>query len=412
MPRGVRLATLLTLWLVALLIFVSAFSWDWVSTWRKVGVPSLTPRFADLYVITAGIETLHEGGDPLAANPADPYHRPMNYPRIWLYLFSAARVSRGNMWAVGLLFGAFYLACISFILIKTRYAVDAGIILLTSLSAAHLLAMERGNNDLFVFSLVFLGCIVTNKHLKLGLLGAAGMLKIYPIAAMVVNAIRQHKRKRAFAILVTVLVMAVVLLQWHDLSLIRAGTPIYRIKSYGVLALEQEILFDTLQWGFLIGLGWVVVLECWLAGGLAIVKAWTNPHKIEASITNSRFVEMFCVFGATYVFTYAVGSNWDYRLIFLLPTLPLSLEMARSSRHKAWAIVYLSLVCLAENSIRFEQSGGTTAGHAATFTLFIMLLAMLTRLLATFLKTSDDEAQMLQSPSLAVSATEALHSHN
>jgi len=53
--------------------------------------------FLDLYVIPTGIETLHNGGDPLAANPADPLHRSMNYPRVWLYLFSAAGITRGNV---------------------------------------------------------------------------------------------------------------------------------------------------------------------------------------------------------------------------------------------------------------------------------------------------------------------------
>jgi hypothetical protein len=86
MVRGVRIASLLTLWLVPLLIFVSAFSSDWVTSWRTLGVPAMTPHFLDLQSIPAAIETLHQGGDPLIANPADPTHRPMNYPRVWLYL--------------------------------------------------------------------------------------------------------------------------------------------------------------------------------------------------------------------------------------------------------------------------------------------------------------------------------------
>jgi len=40
----------------------------------NAGRASMTPHFLDLYVIPTGIETLHNGGDPLAANPADPLH--------------------------------------------------------------------------------------------------------------------------------------------------------------------------------------------------------------------------------------------------------------------------------------------------------------------------------------------------
>jgi hypothetical protein len=410
MVRGVRIAALGTLWLVPLLIFVSALSSDWLSTWRPLGVPSMTPHFLDLYVIPTAIETLHKGGDPLDANPADPLHRSMNYPRVWLYLFSAARITRGNITTVALIFCAFYLSCMSFLILQTRHALDAVILLLASLSVAPLLAMERGNTDLLVFSLIFLACIVTNEHTKSGLFGVAALLKIFPIAAMMTDAIRRPRKKRMLAAVLTGIVLALILLQWHDLSLIRKGTPVYRVKSYGVLSLEQEVLFDTLQWGFLIGLGWIVVLECWLAGALAIGNAWRNPWEFDGSALNPRFVEMFSVFGGTYVFTYAIGSNFDYRLILLLPTLPLALEMVRSSPYRVWGIVYLGLVALAENSIAFEQSGGTIAGHAATFALFIILLAMLTRLHKISLVAPDTSPQILQRSQPVVHGPRDLHS--
>jgi Glycosyltransferase family 87 len=410
MVRGARIATLVTLWLVPLLIFVSAFSSDWVATWRPLGVPSMTPHFLDLQSIPAAIETLHKGGNPLDANPADPLHRSMNYPRVWLYIFSAAKITRGNVSTVALIFCALYLTCISFLIVQTRNAVDAVILLLASLSAAPLLAMERGNTDLFVFAVIFLACVVTNKHLKSGLFGVAALLKIFPIAAMVMDAIHRTKKERISAVLLTGVVLALILLQWHDLSLIRKGTPAYSARSYGVLSLEQEFLIDTFQWGFLIGLGWIVVLECWLAGALAITNAWRNPREADFFIQNSRFAEMFAIFGGTYVFTYAVGSNFDYRLILLLPTLPLVLEMARISRHRVWAIVYLTMAVLAENSIGFEQFGGTIAGHAATFTLFIMLLGMLTRLFMASLSAHDGSPQMLRRSSPAVHTAQNFHS--
>jgi len=288
--------------------------------------------------------------------------------------------------------------------------VDAVILLIAGLSVAPLLVMERGNTDMLVFSLIFLACIVTNKQLKSGLFGVAALLKIFPIAAMMMDVIRRPKKERTLAALLTGVVLALILLQWHDLSLIRKSTPVYRVRSYGVLSLEEEILFDTLQWGFLIGLGWIVVLECWLAGALAIVNAWRHPSELDTSIQKSRFAEMFAVFGGTYVFTYAVGGNFGYRLILLLPTLPLVLEMTRSSQRRVWAICYIALVGLAENSIGFEQSGGTIAGHVATFALFIMVLGMLTRLLMVSLNAPDGSPQMLPRPSPAVHAPQSLHS--
>jgi hypothetical protein len=87
----------------------------------------MTPHFLDLSGFPAAIETLHQGGDPLVANPTDPMHRTMNYPRVWLYLFSAAGITRGSVPRVALLFCAFYLACISFLIVQTSHVVDATI---------------------------------------------------------------------------------------------------------------------------------------------------------------------------------------------------------------------------------------------------------------------------------------------
>ena len=99
---------------------------------------------------------------------------------------------------------------------------------------------------------------------------------------------------------------------------------------------------------------------------------------IDSSTMNSKATEMFAVFGGIYAFTYAVGGNYDYRLIFLAPTLPFVLQLGRS-QHRMWAVLYIAMVALAENAMAFEDYGGTLAGHAATFLLFLMVLAMLTK---------------------------------
>lgn len=408
MLRGVRIAALATLWLVPLLILVSAFSSGWVTTWRALGVPSMTPPFLDLYGIPASVETLHQGLDPMVTNPSDPYHRPLNYPRVWLYLFSAAGITRGNVSAAGIVLCGFYLFCMSYLILQMKHAVDSVIILFVSLSVAPLFAIERGNNDLVVFSLVFLACVATNRYLKSGLFSVAALLKLYPIVGMTIDAIRRPLKERLLAALLILCVIFVLLLQWHDLTLIRHGTPVSRSMSFGVLSFAEEILHETSGWHFLAGLGWVVVLECWLAGALTVGNAWRNPLELDDSISNSRFAEMFSVFGGIYVFAYAIGSNWDYRLIFLLPTLPLAMEMARSPRYRRWAIAYLLLVGVAENSIGFETSGGTLVGHIATFALFIFLLTMLTNQNKSFLVSS----KILEFAEREVPSTSTAHAHS
>jgi hypothetical protein len=128
-----------------------------------------------------------------------------------------------------------------------------------------------------------------------------------------------------------------------------------------------------------IPMGWIVVLACWLAGAGAAVTAWTNRSTVEESIRNSPEGKLFSVFGAIYLFSFAIGSNWDYRLIFLLPTLPLAFDLARRPAHREWAISYIVLVILAENPLDLRYIHGTALSHVTTFLLFLFVCAILTR---------------------------------
>jgi hypothetical protein len=380
MLRTIKIGSLATLWLVPLLIFISAFSSSWIPTWRALGVPAMLPRFADLSTIPEGLEAQRQGKDPLVTNPTDASGRPVNYPRIWLRLFSALRVNVSNIWIVALLFCACYLTCMSVLIARAKHAGDALLLLLASLSISPLLAMERGNNDLFVFSLIFLGCLTTNKYLKSLALAGASLLKIFPVAGMIMDAARRPARQRIVPLMVAGLVFVLLAWQWRDLNLIRQATPVSRIRSYGYPSLQEEILhfFSDSALHF-IQMSWVVLGAFWLAVLSTLDLAWKRGLDLEPAVFNSPQGEMFSVFSAVYVFTYAAGSNWDYRLILLLPTLPFVLDLVRIARLRWWAGTYLVLAGIAENALGLEHHGGTLLVHLATFALFILALIMLTQ---------------------------------
>jgi len=340
----------------------------------------MLPRFADLSTIPEGLETLRHGEDPLVTNPADALRRPVNYPRIWLSLFSALGINVQNVWAIGIPFCAFYLLCMSVLIAQARHAAGAVILLIASLSISPLLAMERGNNDLFVFSLVFLGCIATNAYLKSLSLAGASLLKIFPLAGMMIDAVRRPTKQRTLPLFLTAVVLVLLAWQWRDLNLIRQATPISRIRSYGFLSLQEEILHffpDSLL--YVIQMGWIVLGGCWLVALSTVDLAWKSGLDLDPDLFNSPQGEMFSVFGGIYIFTYAIGSNWDYRLIFLLPTLPFALQLVRVARFKWWGVAYLVLVGIAENSLGLERYGGTLLVHLATFAIFLLALIVLTR---------------------------------
>jgi hypothetical protein len=379
-PPIVKLAILATLWLVPFLLLFLGSRFGWHAVWTAVGVPADALPFADLRSITGAVVTLQKHGDPLLANPADPWNRPMNYPRIWLYLFSVLRIDDQKVHGAGIALGVLYLGCVSALILRCERTLDAAIVLVAGLSLAPLWAMELGNTDLLIFFLVFLGSSVAATALQLGAFCAASLLKIYPLAAIAGNAMRQTAKLKIVSLVLAAAVLGSFGWQWRDMKEIRNSTPVSNRMAYGTLAIKAQLEEERgARDAYAADAGWSVLLACWLAGAAAIAAAYKSYSQLDETLQNSANGKVFSVFGAIYVFSFAIGSNWDYRLIFLLPTLPFVLEMIRNRARRRWAVAYVAAVMVAENPLDLRSIHGTAVSHLTTFFLFLMVLAILTQ---------------------------------
>ena len=144
----VAAALLLTLLLFGMLFSIYGASKTW-STWN---VPSMTPNFADLRSITNGAESYAKGVDPILANPADPWQRRQNYPRIWQSLYLLG-VNQSHTSLIATILIAFFLTGVLLILPNPNYF-TLFCLMVAVLSPAALLCVERGNIDLLMFFLV------------------------------------------------------------------------------------------------------------------------------------------------------------------------------------------------------------------------------------------------------------------
>lgn len=374
MVRGTKIVLLAILWLIPICLFSLAFKSDWPTFWNSVLVPSWKGPFMDLGSITSAVKVQQRGGDPLIANSIDVYQRPMNYPRIWLHLFSWLGIKDSNVRTVGVSFCVLYLICISWLMAHSASGPEALILLIAGLSLAPLLAIERGNTDLLVFSLVFLGCVTANKYIKPGVFFCAALLKIFPFVALVIDAARHPAKERRIPIVFAGLAMILLAWQWGDLNAIRHSTPVSTYLSYGLLSLKAQAGY--LSWS-LFAAGCAIAV---LIAGMT----WLMQPNLNESALRSKSGEMFLVFAGIYAFTFVIGSNWNYRLIFLLPTLPFAIEMIRSTRHRKWGIAYIAAVLVAENSFALGTYEGIPLGDIATFIVFAMISAILLPLAMNF----------------------------
>ena len=373
MERGVRIIAVLLLWLVPATIFYTAFSSAWDHVWQHWKVPSISPGFIDLRSITAGIETERHGGDALVANPYDRMQRPVNYPRVWLYLFAALHINERNLPAVGICFSTLFLLCISILILRSLGSIEALILLMAGLSWASLFAMERGNSDLFIFAVLFLGCVSNRESVKLAAYSLAALLKIFPVAALILHTLWKPARERIAPLFATLGVLAILLFQWRDLNAIRRGTPTEVWFSYGILSLKMQALRTN---GLITSL--VVLLSSWLLIVLTMWRAWLRGPQLSKSLLNTKASEMFVIFGGIYVFSFLAGANFDYRLIFLLPTMPFAFQLIRGTRHMLLGCIYVALVLVAENPVRLPARHEAVVMHLTTLGLALIALTLLT----------------------------------
>jgi hypothetical protein len=349
-----------------LAIAVAVLLFGWTPTWTALTVPTDQPLFSDMRSVQGAVEAVHHGLNPQVVNPADPWHRTMDYPMVWERIAELLHLE----------VEADYLS-FEIVLVLAFLASVAGMVwwapswwlVAASFSSSTLLLVERGNNDLAVFSLVCLAQAVPLAA-GLGILFVAALLKLYPVLcwpAMI--------RTRGTLILAVVLGATLLLLLQDELAAIHKAQPLRAYLSYGSSSFSYafKVMGHVTVPGPLIS----AVLVLVSLGALVLFAGHIR------FVQDGRFEARRRVFYAgAFVFlgTFVLGSNWDYRLVFLLFCVPLlaTLESPLFRR------MLLAILLVALNHSAFGTWFGL-AGYAvnelAKGVLFVLLAAVTTMVL-------------------------------
>jgi hypothetical protein len=156
----------------------------------------------------------------------------------------------------------------------------------------------------------------------LGLLFILGAfsLKLYPLFAAACF-VGERPRNRKIAMVVTALFAAVYAgINFHDLIEIYRGTPKARTMSYGLQVFAQYFEYKSdLPW-----VGSLLRGVSYLGAALAVALSWWIRKRQGRlpGIENSPYLDAFRIGAAVYVGTFILGNNYDYRLMFLILTVP------------------------------------------------------------------------------------------
>lgn len=310
--------------------------------WGRLGVPGGKDWWQDLRSVTGAWDCARRGVAVLPVNPCDPWHRPANYPRLWLLPYHLG-LGAGDTMALGFVVAAIFLAA-AILVVPPGAGLKLGALYSVVLcSPAAMLGVQRGNVDLTLFALVVLAVLVSRRGtaglvVSAALLALAAALKLFPFFSTGFL-LREHDRRRwAAALAVTLFFVAYVAALHHQIHQVYAAVPQGDTYSYGVQrtsewisALMQAHVSDRL----IAYRGWDLVLVLLFAG----VAIWLGRTRLRGVQSSARDLDLFWAGACTYAGTFAVARHFDYRLVFLLMTVPQLAHWANAGSRFAWATI-------------------------------------------------------------------------
>ena len=315
------------------------------ATWHLWNIPTLMPPFTDLRLLPGSAESYHAGFNPIHDNPGDPLGRQFNYPFAWYFVFYTGIRQDDTIW-IGALLATGYLFC-SWLFSRRIGLLAACLMSIILFSPASMLAMERGNVDLFIFILCTLTLLFLESRIWLATLFllTASFLKLFPVFGLAI--FLRESRTRFWTISLSFLVIFFIyaLLTYPNISASFAYTEKGGQLSYGVnvIPLYIEQMFSSKQLFDLL-----TPLTPLIGLGLFLYAFRLGSKSDLLPANDSRHLSAFRLGAMIYTGTFFIGNNWDYRLIFTLFTVPQLVDWATTSpiRIQArWTIVALVVAC-------------------------------------------------------------------
>jgi len=360
-----RNTLLLIILLMLVLIGLSFRFQGYENTWHIWNIPTLMPPFTDLRLLPGSAESFRAGYDPIYKNPGDPLGRHFNYPYAWYFVFYTGIQQDDTIW-IGAALALGYFFCV-WLFPRRIGLLSAGLMALVLFSPASMLAVERGNVDLFIFVLCTLTLLFMERQTWLStiILMIASFLKLFPIFGVAVFLRESRSRFWIISLSTFIVLLAYAGLTYPNISASFAYTEKGAELSYGVnvVPLYFERLFDSKQLFDLL-----TPIFSLTGLGLSLFAAYRGSKSAPLPVIEPRHITAFRLGAMIYVGTFFIGNNWDYRLIFLLFTIPQLAEWAtESSARKSAAMTITAMVVACWYLVQSHLAGITSGGQTIAY---------------------------------------------
>ena len=359
-----KLFIFILLYFVFIFFYSFIFNIDYYQIWKLLGVPAKEYLFSDIYPFF-----VNEDCKIISNNLRDYYEqflncdeskRTFNYMPLWLYVLKFGINNEYHYFFGFTLITLFYISF--FKLIKIKSNADLILYALIILSPPIMLAIERGNSDLLIFFLCFISIyLLIKKKFFYNLLGYflilfSSLIKFFPIFLILIFFKKNYYNKFAsFSVLFIFLIY--IFFNIEDIFLIKKNTQETLFLSYGFNILEVSLknFYDNLNILILATKNYLyanngtfkeviseilyiedfknnyfIISRCIsiIIIIFSVVYSFKNKNNEKILINNNFY---FFIAGASiFCGTFLLGANFDYRLIFLLLTVPYLIEQKKN----------------------------------------------------------------------------------
>jgi hypothetical protein len=325
-----------------------------VDVWPSLGVPSGPSIFFDARNLTAAWESSRLGYDPLYQSPRDPWKRPLMYLRPWL-LLGALGLDQSHTIAVAVVLVAAMF--VSFLWLLGRVPLGTGIVVaVAACSPAVMFAVERANMDIALFSLTACALLLWRAFPRCAAVASpvfvlvGAMAKLYPIFALPAFFVSSSRTAARVAIVCVAVFAVYCVYSVKDILHVAQIATQGDAYSYGARILPAHLYHQVgaERWA-----GPAAVKQLLAAiplGCLALFIVVRMRQQLGAAGDEGRPTTAgllaLHVGALIFIGTFATANNFDYRLVFLLLTLPQLVEWAAAPRHRLSSLAATTLLSI------------------------------------------------------------------
>ena len=333
---------------VACYILTLLFSEYYFGTYAVVGdffAIHPQPYFVDLKILLCGIDAIRDNISPYTVNCDDTFPH-FNYPITWGFLAPLPFITASNFLYIGFALTLSLFTFLYFFIGRINF-LEAIMYSVLFISPAVMLGAERGNSDLIIFLLLLIPVFKSaSKKLFTFIILFCSMLKLFPIGTIIgiFHNLKNNTKNSLILFFSTGLIFLLYIIIMKDnILMVSQKTPRpYRDFCYGLGGIPS-IFIDH----FLSGKIYIqIFLPVLMIIGFFLFYKLLGKQFQTLKLSEDKYGLSYMVGSSIFITTCLIGYNWEYRLIFLLFTIPQTLRWFFEKKQLALFLLLLTMLLL------------------------------------------------------------------